>query len=106
MRQRGGKKGSDPKVPPMKIKLIGRSGESDSPIFFAESLGENVRSQEFLLEHCDPPLPRLQWEMEGSGSERGSLKDRRSQLKGWLSPHMSSFPGHHSRFGGMWAGML
>ncbi len=33
---------SDPKVPPMKIKLIGRSGESDSPIFFAESLGENV----------------------------------------------------------------
>lgn len=30
----------EPKVPPMKIKLIGRSGETDSPIFFAESLGE------------------------------------------------------------------
>ena len=39
------------KVPPMKIKLIGRTGVSDSPIFFAESLGEG-------------------WE-ESSGSERG-----------------------------------
>ena len=37
-RKRRGEK--DPKVPPMKIKLIGRTGESDSPIFFAESLGE------------------------------------------------------------------
>ena len=36
---RVGEKG-EPKVPPMKIKLIGRSGETDSPIFFAESLGE------------------------------------------------------------------
>ena len=38
----GGKRGSagDLRVPPMKIKLIGRTGESDSPIFFAESLGE------------------------------------------------------------------
>ena len=37
---RKGKKGSGLKVPPMKIKLIGRTGASDSPIFFAESLGE------------------------------------------------------------------
>ena len=29
---------SEPKVPPMKIKMIGRSGDNDSPIFFAESM--------------------------------------------------------------------
>lgn len=45
-------KGEGMKVPPMKIKLIGRTGVSDSPIFFAESLGEGA------------------WE-ESSGSERG-----------------------------------
>ena len=45
-------KGDGMKVPPMKIKLIGRTGMSDSPIFFAESLGEGG------------------WE-ESSGSERG-----------------------------------
>ena len=42
--RRGGReeeeKESGMKVPPMKIKLIGRTGASDSPIFFAESLGE------------------------------------------------------------------
>ena len=37
---RGKVVGPGMKVPPMKIKLIGRTGESDSPIFFAESLGE------------------------------------------------------------------
>ena len=31
-------KSGGPRVPPMKIKMIGRSGESDSPIFFAESV--------------------------------------------------------------------
>ena len=39
-KMKGRKRGSGMKVPPMKIKLIGRSGASDSPIFFAESLGE------------------------------------------------------------------
>ena len=39
-RLKGRKRGSSLKVPPMKIKLIGRTGVSDSPIFFAESLGE------------------------------------------------------------------
>ncbi len=51
------------RVPPMKIKMIGRSGESDSPIFFAESMES--------------------WD-EGSGSERGvsmRKKNRKDQLK-------------------------
>ena len=39
-RVKGKRKGGGMKVPPMKIKLIGRTGASDSPIFFAESLGE------------------------------------------------------------------
>ena len=39
-RVKGRKRGGSLKVPPMKIKLIGRTGVSDSPIFFAESLGE------------------------------------------------------------------
>ena len=47
-----GKAKNEPRVPPMKIKLIGRSCESDSPIFFAESLES--------------------WD-EGSGSERGGV---------------------------------
>ena len=59
-RGRGGRrKKAEPKVPPMKIKLIGRSGETDSPIFFAESLGE--------------------WDGEGSGSERGIARTRKSR---------------------------
>ena len=50
------------RVPPMKIKMIGRSGESDSPIFFAESLES--------------------WD-EGSGSERGMAisAKQRARLK-------------------------
>ena len=54
---------AEPRVPPMKIKMIGRSGESDSPIFFAESMES--------------------WD-EGSGSERGvptRKKSRKDQLK-------------------------
>ena len=39
-RGKGRRRGRSMKVPPMKIKLIGRTGMSDSPIFFAESLGE------------------------------------------------------------------
>ena len=59
-RGRGGRrKKSEPKVPPMKIKLIGRSGETDSPIFFAESLGE--------------------WDGEGSGSDRGMARKCKSR---------------------------
>ena len=57
-RKRKGKKEtekSEMKVPPMKIKLIGRSGETDSPIFFAESLGEvsaNKRTKTTQLLWC------------------------------------------------------
>lgn len=52
----------EPRVPPMKIKMIGRSGESDSPIFFAESMES--------------------WD-EGSGSEKGAprKKGRKALLK-------------------------
>ena len=52
----------EPRVPPMKIKMIGRSGESDSPIFFAESMES--------------------WD-EGSGSEKGMSrkKERKARLK-------------------------
>ncbi len=86
-RLRGGRKASEPKVPPMKIKMIGRSGESDSPIFLAESLGENVS----LLTCARPitvdrPCIPTQWETEGSGSERGSIRDKRSRLKGQHAP--------------------
>lgn len=53
---------AEPRVPPMKIKMIGRSGESDSPIFFAESMES--------------------WD-EGSGSERGvsRKKGKKQRLK-------------------------
>lgn len=53
---------TEPRVPPMKIKMIGRSGESDSPIFFAESMES--------------------WD-EGSGSERGvsRKKSKKTLLK-------------------------
>lgn len=50
--------GKEPRVPPMKIKMIGRSGESDSPIFFAESVES--------------------WD-EGSGSERSAKKKKRKK---------------------------
>lgn len=39
---------SELKVPRMKIKMIGRSRESDSPIFFAQTV-EDVRKRE---RHC------------------------------------------------------
>ena len=51
---------AEPRVPPMKIKMIGRSGESDSPIFFAESMES--------------------WD-EGSGSEKGGSKGKLARLK-------------------------
>ena len=47
-----------PRVPPMKIKVIGRSGESDSPIFFAESVES--------------------WD-EGSDSEHGGMTRRKNK---------------------------
>ena len=50
--RRGIKRTDKLRVPPMKIKMIGRSGESDSPIFFAESVES--------------------WD-EGSDSEHGGL---------------------------------
>lgn len=51
---------AEPRVPPMKIKMIGRSGKSDSPIFFAESMES--------------------WD-EGSGSEKGEGKGKMARLK-------------------------
>lgn len=60
------------RVPPMKIKMIGRSGESDSPIFFAESVES--------------------WD-EGSGSERGlaiSAKQRARLKERGLDSESSS----------------
>ena len=48
------------RVPPMKIKMIGRSRESDSPIFLAESVES--------------------WD-EGSGNEKGSAKKKRKGRK-------------------------
>ena len=62
-RGKGRRKGNSMKVPPMKIKLIGRTGVSDSPIFFAESLGEvsyfNIFSytlQTLLFKLYTPPF--------------------------------------------------
>ena len=49
---------TEPRVPPMKIKVIGRSGESDSPIFFAESVES--------------------WD-EGSDSERSTSRKKRKR---------------------------
>ena len=52
---------TEPRVPPMKIKMIGRSGESDSPIFFAESVES--------------------WDEE-SGNERSSGRKKKGKGKG------------------------
>ena len=51
---------SELRVPPMKIKMIGRSGESDSPIFLAESVES--------------------WD-EGSGTEKSSSGKKRKKSK-------------------------
>lgn len=51
---------TEPRVPPMKIKMIGRSGESDSPIFFAESVES--------------------WD-EGSGNEKSSGRKKKGKEK-------------------------
>ncbi len=64
----------EPRVPPMKIKMIGRSGESDSPIFFAESVES--------------------WD-EGSSNERGSSSKRKRKKK--LPREESLESGHSSR---------
>lgn len=74
-RRRGKGKGplgkGEPRVPPMKIKMIGRSGESDSPIFFAESVeswDEGSESEGMLK---NPMLANLQ--ERGLDSETSSL---------------------------------
>lgn len=51
---------SELRVPPMKIKMIGRSGESDSPIFLAESVES--------------------WD-EGSGNEKGTGSKKKRKTK-------------------------
>lgn len=62
-----------PRVPPMKIKVIGRSGESDSPIFFAES----VESWDEMSESEQAGLSRSKKlrvkELQGLDSETSSL---------------------------------
>lgn len=37
-------RGRPPKVPRMKIKMIGRSRDSDSPIFCAQTMGEVINN--------------------------------------------------------------
>lgn len=75
-RRRGKGKGplakSEPRVPPMKIKMIGRSGESDSPIFLAESMeswDEEESDSESMMKN--PMLAHLQ--EQGMDSETSSL---------------------------------
>ena len=62
-----------PRVPPMKIKMIGRSRESDSPIFFAESVeswDEGSDSEQGGL--VRPKSSRVK-ELQGLDSETSSL---------------------------------
>ena len=75
-RRRGKGKGplskGEQRVPPMKIKMIGRSGESDSPIFFAESVeswDEGSESESAAVK----VNPMLAQEQEGLDSETSSL---------------------------------
>ena len=89
-----GRKSSELKVPRMKIKMIGRSRESDSPIFFAQSV-EDVRQSEYIcslhthtLTHsCLSVLhtythTHKQGEEEGSGSERSFRGRKKWKRKG------------------------
>lgn len=46
------RKTAEMKVPRMKIKLIGRSDETDSPIFFAQTM-EEVSTGSFHIYNCD-----------------------------------------------------
>lgn len=62
-----------PRVPPMKIKVIGRSGESDSPIFFAESVeswDEMSESEQAVISRSKK---RRVKELQGLDSETSSL---------------------------------
>lgn len=75
-RRRGKGKGplarGEPRVPPMKIKMIGRSGESDSPIFFAESVEswDEGSESEGMLKN---PMPAHLQEEQALDSETSSL---------------------------------
>lgn len=86
-----GRKSSELKVPRMKIKMIGRSRESDSPIFFAQSV-EDVRQSEYDCSHHMHTLTHScfvhtthtnkQGEEEGSGSERSFRGRKKWKRKG------------------------
>lgn len=66
---------AEPRVPPMKIKMIGRSGESDSPIFFAESMESWDEDSE-----NEGGMPRLKRPRLSHLKEPGGLDSETSSL--------------------------
>ena len=62
-----------PRVPPMKIKVIGRSGESDSPIFFAESVESWDEASDSEQGGLSRPKSARVKELQGLDSETSSL---------------------------------
>lgn len=88
-----------PRVPPMKIKMIGRSGESDSPIFFAESVESWDEMSESEQAGMSRSKNRRVKELQGLDSETSSLVfgDRDDDSTQVRVMHMNNF----SRTGGM-----
>ena len=62
-----------PRVPPMKIKMIGRSGESDSPIFFAESVESWDEASDSEQSGLSRPKAARVKELQALDSETSSL---------------------------------
>ena len=62
-----------PRVPPMKIKMIGRSRESDSPIFFAESVESWDEASDSEQGGLIRPKSTRVKELQGLDSETSSL---------------------------------
>jgi hypothetical protein len=62
-----------PRVPPMKIKVIGRSRESDSPIFFAESVESWDEASDSEQGGLVRPKSTRVKELQGLDSETSSL---------------------------------
>ena len=62
-----------PRVPPMKIKMIGRSRESDSPIFFAESVESWDEASDSEQGGLVRPKSARVKELQGLDSETSSL---------------------------------
>lgn len=62
-----------PRIPPMKIKMIGRSRESDSPIFFAESVESWDEASDSEQGGMIRPKSTRVKELQGLDSETSSL---------------------------------